>query len=145
MQDSASAGPAETGPETEPAPRNSRPDRRTLPEAAIRDHLANERTLLAWQRTALTVVGLGFLVDRFAFDSSGSGDTGVSVLLGMSLIVLGAALSAVGLQRYLRTEREIDTASYRTSLLAHLFLTGAIVVGAAALAVYLITNRGAPA
>ena len=117
-------------------------DRRTVPEAAIRDHLANERTLLAWQRTALTVVGLGFLVDRFAFDSA---DTGVSALLGMGLIVLGAALSVVGLQRYLRTEREIDTASYRTSLLAHLFLTGAIVVGAAALAVYLITDRGVPA
>ncbi|MBA3795744.1 MAG: DUF202 domain-containing protein [Chloroflexi bacterium] len=117
-------------------------DRRTVPEAAIRDHLANERTLLAWQRTALTVVGLGFLVDRFAFDSA---DTGVSALLGMGLIVLGSALSVVGLQRYLRTEREIDTASYRTSLLAHLFLTGAIVVGAAALAVYLITDRGVPA
>lgn len=113
-------------------------DRRTVPEAAIRDHLANERTLLAWQRTALTVVGLGFLVDRFAFDSA---DTGVSALLGMGLIVLGAALSVVGLQRYLRTEREIDTATYRTSVLAHLFLTGAIVVGAAALALYLITSR----
>ncbi|MBA3851202.1 MAG: DUF202 domain-containing protein [Chloroflexi bacterium] len=113
-------------------------DRRTLPEAAIRDHLANERTLLAWQRTALTVVGLGFLVDRFAFDSA---DTGVSALLGMGLIVLGAALSVVGLQRYLRTEREIDTSTYRTSLLAHLFLTGAIVVGAGALAVYLISSR----
>ncbi len=113
------------------------PDRRTLPEAAIRDHLANERTLLAWQRTALTVVGLGFLVDRFAFDSA---DGGVSALLGMGLIVLGAALSVVGLQRYLRTEREIDTATYRTSILAHLFLTGAIVAGAAALALYLVTN-----
>ncbi len=32
--------------------------RRSRSEAAIRDHLANERTLLAWQRTALTVVGL---------------------------------------------------------------------------------------
>lgn len=122
----------------EAPPPDRSPDRRTVPEAAIRDHLANERTLLAWQRTALTVVGLGFLVDRFAFDSA---DTGVSALLGMGLIVLGAALSVVGLQRYLRTEREIDTATYRTSLLAHLFLTGAIVVGAAALAVYLITNR----
>ncbi|MDQ3554034.1 MAG: DUF202 domain-containing protein [Chloroflexota bacterium] len=126
---------------TEDTAREAPRDRGTVPEAAIRDHLANERTLLAWQRTALTVVGLGFLVDRFAFESA---DDGTSVLLGMGLIVLGAALSVVGLQRYLRTEREIDTATYRTSLLAHLFLTGAIVVGAAALALFLITDRGAP-
>ncbi len=131
-------GDAVRGTDASVAAPDRSPDRRTLPEAAIRDHLANERTLLAWQRTALTVVGLGFLVDRFAFDSA---DTGVSALLGMGLIALGAALSVVGLQRYLRTEREIDTATYRTSLLAHLFLTGAIVVGAGALAVYLVTSR----
>ncbi len=135
--DADSAQIAETAPPTQTARRADPPDRRALPEAAIRDHLANERTLLAWQRTALTVVGLGFLVDRFAFDSA---DGGVSALLGMGLIVLGAALSVVGLQRYLRTEREIDTATYRTSILAHLFLTGAIVAGAAALALYLVTN-----
>ncbi len=132
------SGDAVRGTDASVAAPDRSPDRRTLPEAAIRDHLANERTLLAWQRTALTVVGLGFLVDRFAFDSA---DTGVSALLGMGLIALGAALSVVGLQRYLRTEREIDTATYRTSLLAHLFLTGAIVVGAGALAIYLIASR----
>lgn len=29
------------------------------------DHAANERTYLAWVRTALAVVGLGFLLERF--------------------------------------------------------------------------------
>ena len=51
-------------------------DRRDLPEAAIRDHLANERTLLAWQRTALGVVAIGFLVDRFALEGGGTTLTG---------------------------------------------------------------------
>ena len=43
-----------------------------MPEAAVRDHLANERTQLAWQRTALGVIAIGFLVDRFAVGDSGA-------------------------------------------------------------------------
>jgi uncharacterized membrane protein YidH (DUF202 family) len=30
----------------------------------IRDHLANERTFLAWVRTALGLIGLGFVLAR---------------------------------------------------------------------------------
>jgi uncharacterized membrane protein YidH (DUF202 family) len=30
-----------------------------------RDHLANERTLLAWVRTSMAIIGLGFIVARF--------------------------------------------------------------------------------
>jgi putative membrane protein len=29
------------------------------------DHSANERTFLAWVRTAITVMAFGFLVERF--------------------------------------------------------------------------------
>ena len=105
-------------------------------EAAVRDHLANERTLLAWQRTALAVVGIGFLVDRFALGPSGP--TLVGSILGTVLILLGAAVSLVGAYRFVRTEREIDTQTYRPSLAAHLVLTGAVVLGAVALAVFVL-------
>ena len=30
------------------------------------DHAANERTFLAWVRTAITVMAFGFLVEKFA-------------------------------------------------------------------------------
>jgi len=32
---------------------------------ALRDHLANERTLLAWVRTSVAMIGLGFVVSKF--------------------------------------------------------------------------------
>jgi putative membrane protein len=35
-------------------------------EARVREHLANQRTLLAWIRTAIALMGLGFVVARFA-------------------------------------------------------------------------------
>jgi putative membrane protein len=31
------------------------------------DHAANERTFLAWVRTAIAVMAFGFLVERFDF------------------------------------------------------------------------------
>lgn len=103
-------------------------------EAAVRDHLANERTLLSWQRTALTVIGLGFIVDRLDFGSVSASTAGV---LGLVIICLGAVIALVGARRYLRTEREIDTATYRPSVTAHLVLTGAIVAAAVLLVIYL--------
>lgn len=111
-----------------------------MPEAAVRDHLANERTLLAWQRTALGVVAIGFLVDRFALE--GGGTTVAGSILGITLIVLGAVVSVVGAYRFMRTEREIDTQTYRPALLAHLVLTAGIVVGAVALVLFLLSTLG---
>jgi putative membrane protein len=105
-------------------------------EAAVRDHLANERTLLAWQRTALTVVGIGFLVDRFALGSAGPSVVGS--VLGAALIALGALASVVGAYRFVRTEREIDTQTYRPAILAHLALTVAVAGGAGALALFVL-------
>ena len=35
-----------------------------LPVAVWRDHLPEERTLLAWLRTSLGLAGLGFVLDR---------------------------------------------------------------------------------
>jgi putative membrane protein len=105
-------------------------------DAAVRDHLANERTLLAWQRTALAVIALGFLVDRFALDTDGQSQVGSAI--GAALVALGGLVAAGGAYRFVRTEREIDTGTYRPALLAHLLLAGAIVLGAVAVAGYIL-------
>lgn len=111
---------------------------RSTPEAAVRDHLANERTLLAWQRTALTVVGIGFLVDRFSLGPEGP--TAIGSILGTVLIALGAGVSVIGAYRFVRTERQIEAQAYRPAILAHLVLTGAILVGAVALMLFSVVT-----
>lgn len=108
------------------------------PAAAIRDHLANERTLLAWQRTALGIIAVGFLVDRLVLDEGGT--TSLAAVTGIVIVALGGIVSGVGAYRFLRTRREIDTATYRPDVLAHLLLTAAIVVGALAVAVVLLST-----
>lgn len=60
----------------------------------VRDHLANERTLLAWSRTSIAIVGLGFVVARFAL--GGKSVTVLSTAFGVALVILGGvALAAV--------------------------------------------------
>jgi putative membrane protein len=89
------------------------------------DHAANERTFLAWVRTALVVVALGFLVERFDLFLSYTAHAaphappphlGFGNLAGLTLIVLGIAMIAVAVLRFIRTRREIDAEGKRVTL-----------------------------
>lgn len=106
------------------------------PPAAVRDHLANERTLLAWVRTAITVIGLGFIVGRFVTDEAGGG--GWAVWLGAVLTLAGAGTVLAGLRRYLVVEREIDTDTYHSAPLVHVLLTAVVAVMALLIFGYLV-------
>jgi putative membrane protein len=104
----------------------------------VRDHLANERTLLAWIRTSLTVIGLGFIVDRLAL----VGTTGVlEALAGVSLVLLGGVLAVAGAYSFLRARTELTTGTYRPAVGLHLAVVTAVVIGALVVAVFLITSR----
>ncbi|MBA3484048.1 MAG: DUF202 domain-containing protein [Pirellulales bacterium] len=65
-----------------------------------RVYFAAERTLLAWIRTGLTVVGLGFVVARFGLflrimrGAEGPAHVG-STLIGVGLVLLGSAAIAI--------------------------------------------------
>jgi putative membrane protein len=116
--------------------RPSTPDR----SVAVRDHLANERTLLAWQRTALALVGLGFVVDRFAFE--GSQEKAVlGTALGLAMIAGGGLTAVVGVIRFRRVEAQIDADDYQPSILAHLVFAAGIALVAVLLLVYLLLAK----
>jgi len=68
---------------------------------------AAERTLLAWNRTALALMAFGFVIERFGFfvglleageapPLSGS----ASLWIGVAFIVIGAAVSIVSVFQY---------------------------------------------
>ena len=61
--------------------------------SAVRDHLANERTQLAWLRTSANVIVVGLAVARFA---DGGEVTAASLVAGGLLILVGAV--GIGLQ-----------------------------------------------
>ncbi|GHB63722.1 membrane protein [Streptomyces cirratus] len=63
--------------------------------------LANERTFLAWIRTALALVGGGFAVDQFLPDLR----WGVRVGMTVALLAAGAACALRAVNHWMRCER----------------------------------------
>jgi putative membrane protein len=79
------------------------------------DHAANERTFLAWVRTAIAVMAFGFLVEKFdlflkfAAASRPVLKTGrLAGWSGLALIVLGLAIVVVATVRLIATARKLD-------------------------------------
>lgn len=64
--------------------------------------LANERTFLAWIRTALGLIALGVAVATFV---STQETKGVSLLLAVALVLMGGVLAAGSWWRWLSVER----------------------------------------
>ena len=106
-------------------------------ESAVRDHLANERTLLAWVRTALTIVGLGFLISRLLVTEQGSPKP-IAEVIGVALILLGGGAAVLSAVRFRRIQREIDEASFHPTSRLDLSLAGGVALAALVLAVYLV-------
>ena len=100
-----------------------------------RDHLANERTLLAWIRTAITVVGLGFIVDRLAAQGQA---TPIETWAGIALVLFGAVLAMVGGYTYVRGERDLNAGTYKPTVTLYVVLVAAIAVVAVAVAALLV-------
>lgn len=63
--------------------------------STARDHLANERTFLAWVRTALGTVGLGVVLERLV-----GRDDLVTSVAGATLVLYGAGMIGYALLRY---------------------------------------------
>ncbi len=85
-----------------------------------RDHAANERTFLAWVRTAIALMAFGFLLERFdlflqmAALSMGQNAPHVSAArfgrdAGLALLLLGVVMNVLAAYRFLKTRRGIDS------------------------------------
>jgi putative membrane protein len=90
--------------------------------------LANERTLLAWVRTALTLLAAGVGTLQLVRASWRTAP-------GISLLVLGAVAAAVGVVRYGRADRAIRAGRLPPAGRAPALVAGAVAAVAVALVV----------
>ena len=112
--------------------------------SATRDLLANERTLLAWARTAIAIMGLGFVVARFGLvlrelaGAGGAAPRGVSTAFGMALVLCGVLLLALATLRYRQIADDVLQGSVRWDPRLGYLLTGLLVLAGLLLVVYLL-------
>lgn len=110
------------------------------------DHLANERTMLAWVRTGIGIIAFGFAVVKFSlfirqlsFAIGGvTHPRGYSSEIGIGLVAIGTLTILLSYLRYRKTERELLSGEYHHSPLLIQLLSGLIFVIGIALLVYLV-------
>lgn len=112
------------------------------------DHLANERTFLAWIRTSIAIMGFGFVVVKFSLfvrqlslaleEKAVLPAKGYSPFIGISLVVIGAVMALLAFIRYRSIERHLSQGTYFPSFLLSLLMTIAILFISFVLVVYLL-------
>ena len=124
----------------------------TNQKAQISDYLAAERTLLAWIRTGLALMGFGFVVARFglflrelqvAQHVPSLQSTGFSLWFGVLLITMGVGVNLLAAWRHNRLIKELSLDQEKQSRPSAQVALIAVVLALAGMAVagYLISVR----
>jgi putative membrane protein len=104
-----------------------------------RTYFAAERTFLAWIRTGLGLMGVGFAVARFGLflremrateTHAAVHSTGLSVASGVALVSLGVIVNVTAVMQHLRTVHELRTGTWQAGRVSTHAVVLALVLAA---------------
>lgn len=114
------------------------------------DHLANERTFLAWMRTSIGIMAFGFVVVKFSLfvkqislilgKENIIHSKGYSGIVGIVLVAVGTVTAILSYIRYKHSEKQLNEGHYKHSSLLIAILTAFIFLVSVFLIVYLIKS-----
>jgi putative membrane protein len=126
------------------------PAQKQIPQTSPmrRDHMANERTFLAWIRTSIGIMAFGFVIEKFALflrhlqfffkDAQPLHSGGYSTMIGIILVASGALMGFLAFVRYKKVEKEINEDTYQPSLILDILLTLGLLMICIFLVFYMI-------
>ncbi|MBD1921194.1 DUF202 domain-containing protein [Microcoleus sp. FACHB-831] len=86
---------------------------RKVNQSRVREHLANERTYLAWMRTAIALMGFGVVIVRLrAFQPPLVPRPGNGWMLGLIFSLVGLVTVLLSTWHYFVARRDIDEDTY---------------------------------
>ena len=98
----------------------------TIDSKYIQQHLANERTYLAWIRTSITIIGVGFLITNLHISTINAniiiGDI-LAQIIGIASILVGIIIIILSTISYFKKGKEINLQSFAYPRLLIAFLS----------------------
>jgi putative membrane protein len=116
------------------------------------DHAANERTFLAWVRTAIAVMAFGFVIERFdlflqiaapqlAQRQLSAHSQVFANVAGLAFIAIGVAVIALAGVRFVKTTKDIESEQDVPSSGARFDIALAALIGLLGVALFLYLSR----
>ncbi len=110
------------------------------------DHLANERTFLAWIRTSISIIVFGFVVAKFGItlrellrvQGHSPQESGASLWIGVGFMAMGIFMSLIALVRYRTTMHRLNADQFKPAGAMVIVLGVVAALFGAILAIYLI-------
>lgn len=114
------------------------------------DHLANERTYLAWIRTGIGIMAFGFVVVKFSLFVKQIGvvfqtkinapSQGYSAIIGIILVAMGMLSILFSFFQYRKVDKQLRTGTYEPSTVLTTVLTAVILLISIILIAYLLQS-----
>jgi putative membrane protein len=116
------------------------------------DHAANERTFLAWVRTAIAVMAFGFVIERFdlflqvaapqlALQKFAPHGQAFANAAGLAFIAIGVVMIVIAGFRFVKTGKDIESEEAMPSAGERFDLALAVLIGLLGVALFLYLSR----
>jgi putative membrane protein len=123
-------------------PNRASQEEKMLDKGRVSDHLANERTFLAWLRTGIATMGFGILLAKLRYLLGNSQPISSGVLhasqIGLLLTILGLVIVGSSSYRYRTIHYQIRRNEYQSDLMMPLGLAFAVLIFGILIVMYLL-------
>jgi putative membrane protein len=119
-------------------------------ERKATEYLANERTFLAWVRTSIAIISLGFVIAKFGLwfgefatrldPQLQQVRTGSSIPIGLAMISFGGVLTILAAWRYHVVNRSIERGEVKADRGLVLLVTALIALLSITMIVYMLIS-----